>query len=93
MAVTVHLSMPLRPFAAGKDRVAIPGAPATVGEALAALWRAHPALRDRVVTELGQVRTHVNVFVGNESIRHTGALATPLPGTCEIAILPAVSGG
>jgi molybdopterin converting factor small subunit len=93
MPVTVILSTPLRPYAAGRDRVVIPGAPATVGEALEALWRAHPPLRDRVVNEQGEVRHHVNVFVGNESIRHTGSLATPLAGPCDIAILPAVSGG
>jgi molybdopterin converting factor small subunit len=64
-----------------------------VGEALEALWKVHPELKDRVLTEQGEVRPHVNVFVGDESVRHTGSLKTPLPGACEIAILPAVSGG
>ncbi|PYQ13487.1 MAG: hypothetical protein DMH00_04285 [Acidobacteria bacterium] len=39
------------------------------------------------------MRPHVNLFVGNESIRYTGGLSTPLTGDCEISILPAVSGG
>lgn len=93
MPVVVHLSTPLRPYASGRDRVTVPGSPATVGEALEALFTLHPALRDRVVTELGQIRPHVNVFVGGESVRHTGRLQTPLPASCEISILPAVSGG
>jgi molybdopterin converting factor small subunit len=93
MPVTVFLSTPLRPFASGRDRVVMPGAPATLGEALEALWKAHPALRDRVLTEQGDVRPHVNVFVGSESIRHTGSLATPLAAACDISIFPAVSGG
>lgn len=76
-------------------RVEIPAAPATVGAALEALWQKHPGVRDRVVTEQGEVRPHVNVFVGNESIRHTGGLSTPLPSRSEIeiSIVPAVSGG
>ncbi len=50
-------------------------------------------VRDRVVTEQGQVRPHVNVFVGDESIRFTGGLSTPLSDGAEISIVPAVSGG
>jgi molybdopterin converting factor small subunit len=50
-------------------------------------------VRDRVVTEQGEVRPHVNVFVGVESIRFTGDLATPLAADAEISIVPAVSGG
>ncbi len=46
-----------------------------------------------VLTEQGELRPHVNVFVGAESIRVTGGLATPLGEKAEIWILPAVSGG
>ena len=67
--------------------------PASVGEALAALWSMHPGVRDRVVTEQGDVRPHVNVFVGSESIRYTGGLATPVRDGDEVSIIPAVSGG
>ena len=93
MPVVFRLTAPLRPYAAGKDRVEVHGTPATVREALDALGKIHPDLRDRVLTEKGTVRPHVNVFVGNESIRHTGSLETPLPSSCEITLLPAVSGG
>ncbi len=93
MPVTFRLSAPLRPFTAGQERVAVREIFADVGEALEALCRIHPALRDRVLTEEGEIRPHVNLFVGNENIRHTGHLKTPLPETCEIFILPAVSGG
>lgn len=53
----------------------------------------HPGVRDRVLTEQGEVRPHVNVFVGDESIRYTGGLATPLGEGAEVSIVPAVSGG
>ncbi len=77
----------------GRGRVTLPGAPATVGEALAALVAVHPGLRDRIQDEQGVVRTHVNVFVDGISIRDTGGLATPLAAGAEIRVLPAVSGG
>jgi molybdopterin converting factor small subunit len=93
MPVVFRLAAPLRPYAAGRDRVEIHGAPATVREALDALGKVHPGLRERVLSERGTVRPHVNVFVGSESIRHTGSLETPLSSSCEISLLPAVSGG
>ena len=82
----------LRQYTSGAARVETDAA-ATVGEALQRLWRAQPGVRDRVVDEQGNVRPHVNVFVGTESIRFTGGLATPVPDGSEIWIVPAVSGG
>jgi molybdopterin synthase sulfur carrier subunit len=73
--------------------VVLDTAPASVGEALAGLGALHPGVRDRVLDERGQVRPHVNVFVGKESIRYTGGLATPLGPEAELHIFPAVSGG
>ena len=64
-----------------------------MGEALDALCGLHPGVRDRVVDERGEVRQHVNLFVGAESIRYTGGLATRVPEGSEISIVPAVSGG
>lgn len=93
MPVVVHIPGYVREFTGGRSRVPLPGAPGTVGEALAALWALHPGVRDRVVTEQGEVRPHVNVFVGTESIRATRGLATPLPRDAEVSIIPAISGG
>jgi molybdopterin converting factor small subunit len=83
----------LSAFAGGRSRVEIAASPATVGDALLALCAVHPGLRDRILTEEGRLRPHVNVFVGRESIRWTGGLATRLPEAAEVFILPAVSGG
>jgi len=89
-----HIPPVLRTFSAGQASVTLAATPATVRDALAALFAQHPGLRDRVVDERGQVRQHVNVFVGVESIRFTGGLATGLAGAgVEISIVPAVSGG
>ena len=93
MPVIVRMPAALRPFAGGRDRVPLHVAPATVGEALRELAKLYPGVGDRVLLEDGGVRPHVNVFVGAESIRDTGGLATPLRDGSEIAIFPAVSGG
>lgn len=93
MSVAYYIPAFLRSFTGGKSCVELALRPATVGEALEALWTRYPGIKDRLVTEQGAVRPHVNVFVGKESIRYTGGLATPVPDGAEIAIVPAVSGG
>ena len=46
-----------------------------------------------MLTELGDLRPHVNVFVDGASIRHAGGLTAPVSADAEIIIIPAVSGG
>jgi molybdopterin converting factor small subunit len=65
----------------------------TLQDALESLFAAHPGIRDRVLTERGEIREHVNVFVGKSEARSTGGLATPLADGIEISIIPAISGG
>ena len=83
----------LRPFTEGKSEVELDCGACEVGAALAALWSKYPGVRDRVVTEVGEVRQHVNVFVGDESIRFLDGLKTPVPERGQVHIVPAVSGG
>ena len=93
MSVTFHIPGALREFTAGLSIVAIAHSPATLADALEALWTLHPGVRDRVATEQGQVREHINIFIGDENVRYTGGLASPVPEGSEISIVPAVSGG
>ena len=93
MTLTFLIPSYLRSCTGGRSRVEIAAPASTVGEALAALWQACPDLRDRVLTEQGEVRQHVNIFVGEENIRDCGGLAALLSDDCEIMIVPAVSGG
>lgn len=93
MAVTFYIPTYLAAFAGDRNSVTVNAAPATVREALESLWKVHPGLRDRIVDEQGEVRQHINVFVGNECIRFTGGLATAVPDGAELMIVPAVSGG
>lgn len=93
MAVTFIIPGYLQTFAGGRGEVWIDESPATLGEALDALWAVHPALHDRVLDEQGGVRQHINMFVGKENSRYAGGFATPVKNDAEILIVPAVSGG
>jgi molybdopterin converting factor small subunit len=46
-----------------------------------------------VITEQGEIRPHVNVFVDNENTRYTDGLHTPTPDRSTVTILAAISGG
>jgi len=93
VSVSFYLTPALRAFANGRDRIELGGSPPTLGDALEALWTLCPGLRYRVATEQGEIREHVNVFVGQENIRYTGGLGTSIPDGAEISIFHAVSGG
>jgi len=93
--MTVHFWIPgpLRSMSGGRSQVDVETSGGMLQDALEALFTAYPGIRDRVLTERGEIRQHVNVFVGKTEARSTGGLATPLADGMEISILPAISGG
>ena len=93
MPLTFIISGPLRELAGNRSELRVSGAASSVNDALDLLWRECPAFRDRVVTELGELRPHLNIFVDGESIRYSGGLTTSVGENSEIVILPALSGG
>ncbi len=93
MAVSFRIPTYLAAFADGKNSLSVSGSPGTVSAALESLWQVYPGLRDRIVDEQGEVRQHINIFVGEEAIRFADGLVTKVPDGTEILIVPAVSGG
>ncbi|PYX78908.1 MAG: hypothetical protein DMG70_29935 [Acidobacteria bacterium] len=93
VSVTFHIPGALREFTAGRSTVEIEQLAGTLADALSGLWTLYPGVRDRIVTEQGQVRQHINIFIGAENVRYTGGLASPVSNGSEISIVPAVSGG
>lgn len=91
--VTVELPAALRPYASASRITLPPASCATVGEALALLATDYPGVVDRIVDEQGTLRAHVNVFVGEESVRHLDGLRTAVGEGSVIVVVPAVSGG
>ena len=92
MSVVVHLSGYLKPFSNGETEVNLERDLETVEAVLENLWTRHPALRDRVLTELGEIRQHVNIFVGSGDIKRQQGLQTAVKSN-DIHIFNAVSGG
>ena len=91
--ITIQITGFLSDFTSGEQTIAIADSPQTVANALVQLWARHVGLRDRVVTERGQVRPHVGIYVNTDNIRHRMGLDTTLADGDEITILPAISGG
>jgi sulfur-carrier protein len=90
LTVVVKIPTQLRNLTGNEAEAEVEGA--SVGEALDALYERFDGLRERI-TEDGELRRFVNVYVGGEDIRFGEGLDTPVGEGDEITILPAVAGG
>jgi len=90
MAITVKIPTQLRAATAGEAEIEVEGS--TVGEVLDAVFDQHDGLRDRI-TQDGDLRRFVNVYVSGEDIRFQDGLQTAITEGDEVTILPAVAGG
>jgi MoaD family protein len=90
MAVTVKIPTQLRAATDGQSELEVAGT--TVGEVLDAVFEAHGTLRERI-TQDGDLRRFVNVYVSGEDIRFQQGLETAISEGDEVTILPAVAGG
>ena len=87
-AVRVRLASLLHSYTGGSKVIEVEAS--TVGEAIGALDRRFPGLAFRVIDEQGQIRPHMNIFLGEEKVSD---LATPITANAEIYIVGALSGG
>jgi MoaD family protein len=90
VGVTVKIPAQLRTLTANEAEAEVEAG--SVGEALEAVYERYDGLRDRI-TEDGELRRFVNVYVGGEDIRFGEGLGTAVSDGDEITILPAVAGG
>ncbi len=90
MGVTIKIPAQLRTLTGNEAETEVEGS--SVGEALDALYERYDGLRERI-TEDGELRRFVNVYVSGEDIRFGEGLDTPVDDGDEITILPAVAGG
>jgi molybdopterin converting factor small subunit len=92
--VVVRIPSILRELSDGHGAVAVDvEEAATVGDVLDRLAIRYPSLERRIRDELGAIRQHVNVFVGDINVRDADLAATPAPPGTEVFVLPAISGG
>ncbi len=90
MSITVKIPTQLRAATGGQSEVEAEGA--TVGEVLDSVFDSHGDLRERI-TQDGDLRRFVNVYVSGEDIRFQQGLETSIADGAEVTILPAVAGG
>lgn len=91
MNINIVIPTPLRQYAGGQKTVSVGGS--TVGQALDALTAAYPDLRPHLYSEDGRLRSFVNVYLGEEDVRHLRQSETPLTDGATLSIVPSVAGG
>jgi molybdopterin converting factor small subunit len=92
--VTVQVPTALRELTGGRSMLTFDlEEEATIAQLLEAVAAAHPTLERRIRDEQGSLRTHVNLFVGDENVRTLAGTATTLPPGASVSILAAISGG
>jgi len=91
MAVTIVIPTPLRQFAGGQSEIEVEAT--TAGEALDALTTQFADLKKHLFNEQDTLRNFVNVYVGDEDIRHLDGTETPVKDGETIMIVPSIAGG
>ena len=84
----ISIPTPLRSYTHQQAWVEATGS--TLNEVFADLDAQFPGIRFRFVDEQGQLRKHMKVFVGQESVRD---LSTALTETDVVTLMQALSGG
>lgn len=87
---TIRIPTPLRGYAGGQAAVAVNGA--NVAEVLGDLTRQYPDLRGHLY-DGEQLRSFVNIYLGQEDIRYLQGAATPVASADTLLIVPSIAGG
>ena len=91
MTIKIRIPAALRNYTDGQNIVHTTAA--TVSEALLNLEKAHPKIQTHLRDEHGNLRGFINVYKGEEDIRHLQGEASQLNDDEEITIVPAIAGG
>ncbi len=93
MSVTVRVPTILRAYLNDQASVEINPEENTLRSVFATLEAQAPGILQRVVSDSGELRRFVNVYVNDDDVRTLQGLDTPTPDGCSISIVPAVAGG
>lgn len=88
---TVIIPTPLRKFTGNTAQLETTAA--TVEEAIKGLAGDFPDLKKHLLDESGQIRTFLNIFVGEDDIRDLQREKTVLGAQTVLSIIPAIAGG
>jgi molybdopterin converting factor small subunit len=88
---TVIIPTPLRKFTNNTARLEVKGD--TIEQTVNELTLNFPELRKHLIDEKGDIRSFVNIFVGDDDIRDLQQSQTPIKENAVISIVPAIAGG
>ena len=88
---TVIIPTPLRKFTNNTARLDIQAD--TIEKTVSELTLNFPELKKHLLDDKGQIRSFVNIFVGNDDIRDLQQEKTALKADSIISIVPAIAGG
>ena len=90
-SVTIRIPTPLRSYTNNQSIVEVNGA--TVQAALTDLVDTYPALKPHLYHDTGDLRSFVNIYVGDEDIRYLDGPQTALAEDADVSIVPSIAGG
>jgi molybdopterin converting factor small subunit len=91
MAVTLLIPTALRTFTDRQSEVKVDGG--TAGEAIKAFVSAYPDIQQHLYEENGELRSFVNIYLGETNIKSLKGLDTPVSDGDTLMLVPAIAGG
>ena len=88
---TVYIPAVLRPNVGGVKSIEIEGD--SIRSVVSGLVERHPLLGGQLLTDEGDLNRFVNVYVNGQDVRYLAGLDTPVAGSDEVRLLPAMAGG
>jgi molybdopterin converting factor small subunit len=88
---TLKIPTPLRYYTDGQAEVAVNGT--TVAVAMRNLVEQYPTLEQHLYNGKGELRSFVNLFLGQDNIKDLQGLETPLNENDTLRLIPSIAGG
>ncbi len=88
---TVYIPSVLRSTVGGAKSVEVEGD--SIRSVVNGLIERHPSLGGQLLTDQGDLNRFVNVYVNGQDVRYLAGLDTPVAGSDEVRLLPAMAGG
>lgn len=88
---TIIIPTPLRKFTGNTAKLQIKGG--TIADSIEELTTNFPDLKRHLLDDKGQIRSFVNIFVGDEDIRDLQQDQTLIKEDTVVSIIPAIAGG
>ena len=91
MSVSLKIPTPLRRMTNGESTVDVDGT--NLIECIDSLDAQYPGIKERLVSDNGELHRFVNIYVNGEDVRFIDGIKTPIKTGDEVSIVPAVACG